>query len=196
MRMTLGALVAIGIGIGVAVAGGAQAQAQAGAQAPNAHAFNMTRIDGKPMPFRQYRGKVMLVVNTASMCGFTQQYEGLQKLQNRYAKAGFTVVGVPSANFANQEYDSNAKIKEFCEAKFGINFPMTERANVKGPQAAPFYRWAAATLPENNVPQWNFHKFLVGRDGRLIAGFGSKVAPESPQMTAAIEAALRAGGRG
>ncbi len=196
-RFGLGGLTAIGVGVAVAMGAFAPEKPAAAqrATAANAHGFTMTRIDGKPLPFSQFRGKVMLVVNTASMCGFTPQYEGLQALQNRYAKAGFTVVGVPSNNFMNQEYDSNAKIKEFCETKFGINFPMTERADVKGPNAAPFYRWAATALPANNVPQWNFHKFLVGRDGRLIAGFGSKVAPDGPEMKAAIEAALNSGAR-
>lgn len=196
----IGGLTAVALGVAVAMGAFAPEKPAAAQRAMPADAFgfNMTRIDGKPLPFSQFRGKVLLVVNTASMCGFTPQYEGLQALQTRYAKAGFTVVGVPSNNFMNQEYDSNAKIKEFCESKFGINFPMTERADVKGPNAAPFYRWAATTLPANNVPQWNFHKFLVGRDGKLIAGFGSKVTPQSPEMTAAIETALRgrAGTRG
>jgi glutathione peroxidase len=169
------------------------AAAPAAAQAPkatSAHDFSMTRIDGKPLPLSQFKGKVILVVNTASMCGFTPQYEGLQSLQNRYAKQGFTVIGVPSGDFMGQEYGSNAEIKQFCETKFGINFPMTEKSVVKGAQAAPFYRWAKATLPADNEPKWNFHKFLVGKDGKLIAGFGSKVTPESPEMKRAIEAAL------
>ena len=160
--------------------------------APNAYDFAMTRIDGKPLPFKQYKGKVLLVVNTASMCGYTPQYEGLQNLQTSYAGKGFTVIGVPSGDFMGQEYDSNAKIKEFCESKFGINFPMSEKSVVKGAKAVPFYRWAKATLPAENEPKWNFHKFLIGKDGKLIAGFSSKVTPESPEMKRAIEAALAA----
>ena len=131
---------------------------------------HMTAIDGRPMPFARYRGRVLLVVNTASMCGFTPQYEGLQKLQDSYAARGLVVIGVPSGDFAGQEYGSNAEIKDFCETRFGIRFPMTEKAVVTGPGAAPFYRWAAARLGPQNVPQWNFHKFLVGRDGRLTQG--------------------------
>lgn len=158
----------------------------------SAYDFTMARIDGKPLPFNQFRGKVLLVVNTASFCGFTPQYEGLQKLQTQYAARGFTVLGVPSGDFMGQEYDSNAKIKEFCESKFGINFPLTEKSPVTGAKAAPFYQWARTQLTENNAPKWNFHKFLIGRDGRIIAGFGSKATPQSPEVTRAIEAALGA----
>ncbi|WP_448582602.1 glutathione peroxidase [Thermaurantiacus sp.] len=161
-------------------------------QARTAFDFTMTRIDGKPLPLAQFRGQVMLVVNTASMCGFTPQYDGLQKLHERYRAKGFTVIGVPSGDFMGQEYEDNAKIKEFCETRFGITFPMTEKAHVKGSRAAPFYQWARATLARNNEPKWNFHKFLVGRDGRLIAGFGSTVEPGSPELAAAIEKALGA----
>jgi glutathione peroxidase len=166
------------------------ANAQPAPKASSAYEFTMTRIDGKPMPFSAYKGDVLLVVNTASMCGFTPQYEGLQKLQEQYKARGFTVIGIPSGDFMSQEYDDNKKIAEFCETKFGITFPMTEKVHVKGAKAAPFYQWARTQLPSNNEPQWNFHKFLVGRDGKIIAGFGSKTAPESPELTAAIERAL------
>jgi glutathione peroxidase len=167
------------------------AKPAAAAAAPaNAFGFTMTRIDGKPMPFSAFKGDVMLVVNTASFCGFTPQYEGLEALQKRFASRGFTVIGVPSGDFMSQEYDSNKQIAEFCEAKFGITFPMTERVHVTGPQAAPFFKWAKTQIPTNNVPQWNFHKFLVSRDGRVLAGFGSKVTPESPELVGAIEKAL------
>lgn len=167
--------------------------AAAPAPAPrSAFDFTMTRIDGRPLPLDQFRGQVMLVVNTASMCGFTPQYDGLQKLHERYRARGFTVLGVPSGDFMGQEYDDNRKIAEFCETRFGISFPMTEKAHVKGSRAAPFYQWARTSLATNNEPQWNFHKFLVGRDGRLIAGFGPKVEPGSPELTAAIEKALGA----
>ncbi|WP_448586077.1 glutathione peroxidase [Thermaurantiacus sp.] len=168
----------------------AEAVAQPAPAAASAYDFTMTAIDGKPMPFAQYRGKVLLVVNTASFCGLTPQYEGLQKLHAQYAPRGFTVIGVPSGDFMGQEYDDNGKIKEFCETKFGITFPLTERVSVKGPNAAPFFRWAKTQLASNNEPQWNFHKFLVGRDGRLIAGFSSRTSPESPDVKAAIERAL------
>lgn len=154
--------------------------------------FKLTSIDGKPMPMSHYRGKVVLLVNTASMCGFTPQYEGLQKLQETYGKKGFTVIGVPSGDFKSQEYDNNADIKKFCESKFGINFPMAEKAHVVGDGAIPIYRWAKASLSEQNEPKWNFHKFLIGKDGRVIAGFPSKVTPDSPELKQAIEKAMGA----
>ncbi|MBS3961685.1 MAG: glutathione peroxidase [Sandarakinorhabdus sp.] len=159
--------------------------------AVTAHDFTLTRIDGRPLPMQAYRGKVVLLVNTASMCGFTPQYEGLQKLQKDYGPRGFTVIGVPSGDFGGQEHDSADKIVEFCETNFGITFPLTEKSSVTGPRAAPIYQWAKATLASQNVPKWNFHKFLIGKDGRLIAGYHSKVRPDSPEMKRAIETALR-----
>jgi glutathione peroxidase len=156
--------------------------------------FTMNTIDGKPMPFAQYKGKVLLVVNTASFCGFTPQYEGLQQLQDAYKAKGFTVIGVPSGDFGGQEYDDAGKIKTFCESKFGIKFPLTEKSVVKGAAAAPFYRWAAATLGPDKTPQWNFHKYLVGRDGKLIAAFPSKSEPMSGEVTGAVAQAIAAKG--
>lgn len=156
----------------------------------SAYDFTMKTIDGKPMPFDQYKGKVLLVVNTASFCGYTPQYEGLQKLQDSYKAKGFTVIGVPSGDFGGQEYEKAGEIKEFCESKFGIKFPMTEKSVVKGADAAPFYRWAAATLGPDKTPQWNFHKYLVGRDGKLIAAFPSKAEPMSAEVTGAVAKAI------
>ncbi len=163
---------------------------KARAAASSAWGFDLTSIDGKPMPMSQYRGKVVLLVNTASMCGFTPQYEGLQNLQNRYAARGFTVIGVPSGDFKSQEYDDNRQIKQFCESKFGINFPMAEKSHVIGTAALPIYQWARNSLTTENEPKWNFHKFLIGKDGKLIAGFPSKVEPQSPELIRAIEQAM------
>ena len=150
----------------------------------------MKTIDGKPMPFSQYRGKVLLVVNTASFCGFTPQYEALEKAQKAYAAKGFTVIGVPSGDFMGQEYKTNAEIKTFCESKFGINFPLAEKSVVTGARATPFFAWAAAKLGRDEAPKWNFHKYLVGRDGQIVGSFGSKITPDSPEITAAITKAL------
>lgn len=189
------------LGAGVLLAAGgmlvsaSNAQTASAAPAPaakSAYDFKLTRIDGKPMPMSAYKGKVVLLVNTASMCGFTPQYDGLQKLQTTYAPKGFTVIGVPSGDFMSQEYDDNAKIAEFCETKFGITFPMAEKAVVKGPKAIPIYRWAKVQVPTENEPKWNFHKFLIGKDGQVIAGFNSKVTPDSPELQAAIQKALKA----
>jgi len=155
----------------------------------NAFGFTMESIDGKPMPFAQFKGKVLLVVNTASFCGFTPQYEGLQKLYETYSAQGLVVIGIPSNDF-NQESGSNAKIKEFCESKFGIRFPMTASSVVTGPKAVPFYTWAVKTMGADVEPEWNFHKFLVNRDGKLIASFNHKVEPMSPALQDAVKKAL------
>lgn len=152
--------------------------------------FNLTAIDGAPLPMAKFKGEVVLLVNTASMCGFTPQYEGLQKVQDTYAKRGFTVLGVPSGNFKGQEYGSNKEIAEFCKAK-AVKFPLAEKSDVVGPAALPIYRWAAAKLGAQNTPKWNFHKYLIGRDGKLIAAFGTRTDPTDPKVTAAIEAALK-----
>jgi glutathione peroxidase len=154
--------------------------------------FNLVAIDGEPLPMAKFRGKVVMLVNTASFCGFTPHYEGLQKIQTDYAAKGFTVLGVPSGNFKEQEYGSNKDISEFCKAKFGIKFPLAEKSDVVGAKAIPLYRWAAAKLGPDNTPRWNFHKYLIGRDGRLIAAFGTRTDPGDPKIRAAIEAALKA----
>lgn len=191
------------LGAGVLLAGAGMVVSATRAQTPpqtagksvaarSAHDFTLTRIDGKPLPLSAYKGRVMLVVNTASMCGFTPQYEGLQQLQQTLGPRGFTVVGVPSGDFGGQEFEKAGEIKEFCESKFGITFPMSEKSVVKGPNAIPLYRWAKAGLPAENEPKWNFHKFLIGKDGKLIAGYSSKVEPTSPALKAAIEKALKA----
>lgn len=159
--------------------------------AKSAWDFNLTAIDGKPLPMEQFRGKVVLLVNTASMCGFTPQYDGLEKLQRELGPKGFTVVGVPSGDFLNQEYDDNGKIKDFCETHFGISFPLAEKSHVKGSKALPIYRWAKENLASNNEPKWNFHKFLIGRDGQLIAGFPTKTAPDNPGLQSTIAKALQ-----
>ena len=184
---------AVALTAGVATVGGVfAAPAVAPAGVKSAYDVTMTSIDGKPMPFAAYRGKVLMVVNTASFCGFTPQYEALEKAQNAYKAKGFTVIGVPSGDFMGQEYKTNAEIKQFCESKFGINFPLSEKSVVTGAKATPFFAWAAATT--GNAPKWNFHKYLVGRDGRIVADFGSKTTPDAPEVTAAIEKALAAKG--
>ena len=163
------------------------------AAAPIAHSaydFTLTSIDGAPMPMAQWKGRVLLVVNTASFCGFTPQYEGLEALSEKYKAQGLTVVGIPSGDFGGQEYDDNGKIKQFCHSKFGIRFPMAAKADVIGPHATPFYRWASATFGDRAIPKWNFHKILVARDGHLIAAFPSAVEPGSRELTAAVTKAL------
>lgn len=137
-----------------------------------------------------YAGQVLLVVNTASKCGFTPQYEGLEALQKQYAGQGFTVLGFPSNDFMGQEPGSEAEIKEFCTLTYGVKFPMFEKVHVKGPDATPLYRELAAKT--GVAPGWNFHKYLIGRDGQVVANFSSKVKPDDTALLAAIERELKA----
>jgi glutathione peroxidase len=138
----------------------------------------------------QFKGKAVLVVNTASACGLTPQYAGLEALWRDYKDKGLVVLGVPSNDFGAQEPGSEAQIKTFCETRFGVDFPMASKATVVGGQAHPFYQWAAKELGEAGTPQWNFHKYLIGKDGRLAGTFGSRTAPESAEIKQAIETAL------
>lgn len=155
--------------------------------------FSFTSIDGKPMPLSQYRGKVLLVVNVASFCGFTPQYKGLQALFDKYEAQGLTVIGVPSNDFGNQEPKAAGEIKEFCQGTFGVKFPLTQKEALSGETAHPFYVWARNELGWLNAPKWNFHKYLVGRDGRLVTSFISTTTPESTRIISAIESELAKG---
>lgn len=137
-----------------------------------------------------YRGQVVLVVNTASKCGFTPQFEALEGLHAKYGRQGFAVLGFPSGDFKAQEFEDEAQIREFCTLTYGVKFPMFEKTHVVGPQASPLYRGLAAAAGE--APAWNFHKYLIGRDGRLIASYPSRTSPDDPKVVAAIERALRA----
>lgn len=162
----------------------------AAATGVSAHGFEFVSIDGDPLPMSTYAGKVVLVVNTASRCGFTPQYEGLQSLWDRYRDKGLVVLGVPSGDFGGQELASAKEIKEFCHVNFAIDFPMTEKTHVKGAAAHPFYAWAAEELGGVAKPRWNFHKYLLARDGRLIDWFSTVTKPSSSRVQKAIEAAL------
>jgi glutathione peroxidase len=160
-------------------------------QQGTAFAFNFTAIDGKPMPLADFKGRALLVVNTASFCGYTKQYAGLQALHEQYEKLGLVVIGVPSNDFGEQEPKAEAEIATFCQGAFGITFPLTDKQPVQGKTAHPFYQWAATTLGPASAPRWNFHKYLVGRDGRLLSAFATSVPPQDPQVIRAIEAALK-----
>jgi glutathione peroxidase len=156
-----------------------------------AHDFDFTAIDGRPLPLKQFKGKAVLLVNTASQCGFTPQYTDLQKLWSDYRAKGLVVLGVPSNDFGGQEPGSAEQIKEFCEVNFDVDFPLTEKQVVLGGQAHPFYRWIAAELGEDALPKWNFHKYLIAPDGRIAEVFPSKVKPTDRQVIQAVEAALK-----
>ena len=136
------------------------------------------------MPLSAYAGKVVMLVNTASFCGYTRQYAGLQALWESYEAKGLIVIGVPSNDF-NQEPDGEAKIADFCQGAFGVTFPLTEKVSVKGSAAHPVYKWIDNVLNGNGAPGWNFHKFLIGADGVSVQSFGTQVTPESPELTAA-----------
>lgn len=155
--------------------------------------FTFTSIDGKPMPLAGLRGKVVLVVNTASFCGYTRQYKTLQALHERYAARGFAVIGVPSNDF-EQEPKNEAEIKGFCEGIFGVTFPLTDKNVVKGDGAHPFYKWAREALGPGKAPRWNFHKYLVGRDGKIVAAYGSSVEPDGAELIGAVERELARNG--
>ncbi len=159
-----------------------------GDQSGNAFQFDFATINGSPMPLDQYRGKVLLVVNTASYCGYTPQYEGLQKLWETYGKQGLVVIGVPSNDFGEQEPGDEFKIQTFCSGQFGVTFPLTQKYVVKGKDAHPFYQWTARVA--NNAPGWNFYKYLISRDGRLTAWFPTSTVPDAKLVTDKIEAEL------
>lgn len=158
--------------------------------AQDAYDFSFNSIDGAPLPLTTFKGKVVLVVNTASKCGLTPQYEGLEKLYSDYKDKGLVVLGVPSNQFAGQEPGTDAEIADFCRTNFAVDFPMTSKTHVKGDDAHPFYKWAKDTLGEPAEPVWNFHKLLVGKDGKLIRAFGPRTEPLDNEITGAIDLAL------
>jgi glutathione peroxidase len=156
----------------------------------SAYDHEFKTIQGESLPLTTFRDKVVLVVNTASKCGLTPQYDGLEKLYADYRDKGLVVLGVPCNQLAGQEPGSEAEIADFCATTFGVEFPLTSKVDVKGEGAHPFYKWAEAALGETAVPVWNFHKILVGKDGQAIRAFGPRTDPLDPDVTAAIEAAL------
>jgi len=175
------------------------AWAQAGRQPIDWTAVSLDSIGGGPLPTADYRGRVVLLVNTASLCGFTGQYRGLEELWRRYKDfggegRGLVVLGVPSNDFGGQEPGAAEEIKRFCEANFDVTFPLADKQVVSGPAAHPLYRWAATQTGPLGTPSWNFHKMLIGRDGRIIDWF-SAVSGIGPKLDRAIEAALAANGQ-
>jgi glutathione peroxidase len=157
-------------------------------QPTDLYAHRVTLLDGGELDLASLRGRPTLIVNTASKCGFTPQYEGLQKLYDTYSERGLEVLGSPSADFNDQEYDDADEIGAFCQKNYGVSFPLTERTSVR---AEPSPLWSdLARQPNSGPPVWNFTKYLVGGDGRLIARWSTKTKPEDPKIVAAIESAL------
>ena len=177
---------------GFALAAVATAQPARPAVAPTAYGLTFDGLITDHVALQSYAGKVILVVNTASHCGYTPQYAGLQALYTELAPQGLVIVGVPSGDFHEQELGTAKEIAAFCRLNYGVTFPMAAKYHVIGAEAHPFYRWAQASLGESAVPRWNFHKILIGRDGRAIAAFPSATKPDDPAFRAAVQAALAA----
>jgi glutathione peroxidase len=146
-------------------------------------------LSGEPAPLTAWKGQVALVVNVASKCGLTPQYKGLQALYQKHAEDGFVILAFPSNDFMGQEPGTPAEIQEFCTTEFAVTFPLFEKVKVKGKDKDPVYRWLTSTGLEE--PTWNFTKYLVGRDGKLIARFAPRTAPDDPELVAAVTAALQ-----
>lgn len=178
---------------GLVLAGAVQAQQKETNTMSSIHDFTMKQIDGTSISLSNYTGKVVLIVNVASRCGFTGQYAGLQKLYETYKDRGLVVLGFPANDFLFQEPGSNKEISEFCSLKYHVTFPMFEKIVVSGSDCHPLYKYLTdkATNPEfSGKITWNFNKFLIGRDGRILNRFGSRTEPENKDVIAAIEKAL------
>jgi len=168
---------------------GAHESQSAGMSRVSAYAFMFKGLDGDDILLSSYAGHPLLVVNTASQCGYTPQFAGLQQIWTRYRDRGLIVLGVPSNDFGGQEPGGQSEIHATAQGTYHVTFPITEKVTVKGKEAHPFYKWAAADHPRE-VPRWNFHKYLIGRDGQLKAAFPSSVEPTDPLVIAAIEQEL------
>jgi glutathione peroxidase len=155
--------------------------------------YTLNSIDGQPAPLAAYKGKVVMLVNVASRCGFTPQYTVLESIYEKYKDKGFVIVGIPANNFGAQEPGTNQEIKTFCSSKYNVKFPMMAKVSVKGDDTTPLYQYLtdkSANPKTGGEIQWNFTKFLVGPDGQIVARFEPKVTPDSPEVTSAIEEAL------
>jgi len=155
-----------------------------------ATSFEFNGIDGNNIDINKYKNKVIIVVNVASRCGFTNQYEDLQKLWTNYKNKGLIIIGVPTDNF-KQEPGSNKEIKDFCETTFGINFPITEKTDVIGKNSHPFYIWARENYGKAAIPKWNFHKIIIGKNGKVADTFASITRPSSSRFTKVIDQELK-----
>jgi glutathione peroxidase len=153
---------------------------------PNAYDFSFTTLQGQPYALKDLTGRPFVVVNTASKCGFTPQYKGLEALWRKKKDAGLVVIGVPSNDFAGQEPGTAEEISSFCELNYGVDFPMMSKVHVKGPEAHPFFKWAGSAGGFMAAPKWNFFKYLVGKDGQLVEWFSSITAPDSGKFQSAV----------
>ncbi len=163
------------------------------AASASAYAFKFQSLEGKPLPLSDFAGRPMVIVNTASKCGFTPQYAGLEALWKANRDRGLVVLGVPCNDFGGQEPGSAVEIGAFCEKRFGVDFPLTEKVHVTGSEAHPLFRWIAAKKGFLARPHWNFYKYLIGRDGQLVDWFSSVTAPGSKRFSDAVEKLLVTG---
>lgn len=152
--------------------------------------FELKTLRGQPLPLSDYKGRPVLVVNTASKCGFTPQYKELEAIWQKYRDEGLMVIGVPSNDFAGQEPGGAEEIEQFCEINFGVDFPLAEKVHVTGADAHPLFKWLGAEGGFLSKPRWNFYKYVIGRDGKLIDWFASTTAPGSAKVEKAIKKAL------
>ena len=155
-----------------------------------AYEFSFNDLDGSTLSLREFKEKVIVIINVASQCGFTKQYADMQTIWEKYEKKGIIVLGIPSNDFGNQEPGNNKEIKNFCEAKFGITFPMTEKVSVKGSSAHPFYIWAEKNHGKSAVPKWNFHKILINKEGKIEETFASFTGPLSNKIIKKLDQIL------
>ena len=156
-----------------------------------AYDFKFNDLDGSPLSLSEYKGKIIVAVNVASQCGFTKQYEDMQNIWEKYQSKGLIMLGIPSNDFGKQEPGSSKEIKNFCEAKFGITFPMTEKVSVKGPDAHPFYLWAKDNYGKSAIPKWNFHKIIIDKSGKIADTFSSMTNPSSNKFVKTIESLIK-----
>ena len=154
-----------------------------------AYEYSFKDLDGQDLKLSEFKEKVVVVTNVASKCGFTSQYEDLQTIWEKYQSKGLIVIGVPSNSF-NQELETNEEVKNFCEAKFGISFPMTQKEIVRGENAHPFYKWAKESYGSGSVPKWSFHKIIIDKKGKVFDTFASMTNPTSKKFIKSIEEAL------
>ena len=157
-----------------------------------AYDFSFQRATGEALPLSSFGGKVLFIVNTASQCGFTRQYKGLEQLYKQYRDRGLVVIGVPSNDFGGQEPGTDDEIQAFCETRFGVTFPVVKKEPLKGPSIHPFYAWAREVFGFGTAPKWNFHKYLVDRQGHLVDYFYSTTSASNPRLLRALESLLLA----
>jgi glutathione peroxidase len=186
-------VLALALALAPVLAAADEPTAASAAEESPLHSMHVQALDGSDLDLGKYRGRVLLLVNTASKCGFTPQYEGLEALHEKFAGRGLSVVGVPSNDFGRQEPGTSEEIAAFCKKNYGVTFELTSKMPVTGEEKAPLYAWLTSQSAPGVQPgevQWNFEKFLVSRDGRVVGRFGSRIKPDDPALLAAIEAEL------